>query len=71
MTLKASENIETTTKVQYLRKLVRVEALHQFDTLSDDVESTNPLTAGCVFSQLIYHQRKSARCAAERGSRTD
>ena len=40
MALAASGSLETGTKIQYLCTLVRVEALHQFDFFSTDVEST-------------------------------
>ena len=40
MTLAASETLETDTRFQYLCTLVHEEALRQFGSLSDDVEST-------------------------------
>ena len=48
MTLKASGTLETAAKVQYLRTLVRGEALHQFKAMSDEVEGTNPLTVEAI-----------------------
>ena len=37
MTLAASGMLEAGAKYQYLRTISRVEALHQFDLLSDDI----------------------------------
>ena len=44
MTLKAIEMLETVVNTQPCCMIVHGEALRQFDTLSADVESTNPLT---------------------------
>ena len=43
-TLVDSGTLETGAKVQYLHMLVNGEALHQFELLYADVESTEPLT---------------------------
>ena len=42
MNLKASGTIPAGANIQYLRALVRVEALRLFDTLSAEVRSTTP-----------------------------
>ena len=52
MTLKVSGMLETSTKVQYLHIIVRGEALCQFEMMSDDVESTNPLTVEAIILEL-------------------
>ena len=64
--------METMVKAQYLCMLVRGEALHQFDFLSADTESANPLTVEDIIiglslyiSLLISYWRKIAQCAAE------
>ena len=44
MTLVASQTLGTGARVQYLRTLFRVEALHHFDSLSTDMEGKKPLT---------------------------
>ena len=49
MAIKASVMLETVREVQYLRTIVRGEALRQFDSMSADVESANPLTVGDIF----------------------
>ena len=41
MTLKDSGELATSTDVQYICTLLHVEALHQIDTLSIEVGSTN------------------------------
>ena len=43
MTLVATGALETEAKVQYLRTLVRGEALRQFDLVSSDAENTETL----------------------------
>ena len=45
MIILESVTLATDTKVQYIRTLVPVEALRQFDLLYADVEVTNQLTA--------------------------
>ena len=49
MNLDEKGRLETTVKVQYLRTLVHGEVLRQFDLLSTDLESTNPLTVEDIF----------------------
>ena len=44
--------LETSMKVQYLHIIVRGEALCQFEMMSDDVESTNPLTVEAIILEL-------------------
>ena len=44
MTLEAPWTMETGAKVEYLITLICVEALRQCDSLSADVEITDPLT---------------------------
>ena len=48
MTMEESEMTGKDVKVQYLHRLVRGEALRQFDLLSSDVENTNPLTVEAI-----------------------
>ena len=55
MTLMASGTLETGAKVQYLRTLVRGEALHQFDSLYADVEITEPLTVEYIIKGLALY----------------
>ena len=52
-------------KAQYIHTIVRGEALHQFDTLSAEVESTNTLTleaiilvSGTYFPPVNYLSKK-------------
>ena len=42
-------------KLQYLFTLVRGELLHQFDSLYDDVEGTNPLTVENLIFELAEY----------------
>ena len=44
MNLAVSGMMEACAKVQYLGRLVHIDALRQVDLLSTDVESANPLT---------------------------
>ena len=48
----APGTLEAGAKVQYLRTLVRGEALRQFDSLSADMESFNPLTMKNIIKGL-------------------
>ena len=48
MTIDASGSMDMAENIQYLCTLVRGEALCQFDTLSADAESTNPLTVEAI-----------------------
>ena len=52
MTLAASGMLATGDKIQYLCTLVHVELLHQFDSMSTDVEGTNPLTVETIILGL-------------------
>ena len=52
MTLELAGMLETTAKVQYLCTIVRGETLHQFELLSTDVESTNPLKVEAIILGL-------------------
>ena len=59
-------------KVQYSHTLVRGEALHQFESLSADAESTKPLAVeaiilglGSYFSRVNLLLKKN--CAMHRG----
>ena len=52
MTLAASGTMEADAKYQYLRTLVRGEALHQFDLLSADVEGTQTLNVDYIIKGL-------------------
>ena len=49
ITLKGSRTFQDAAKIQYLRTLVRGEALRQFDMLSADFESSNPLILKAIF----------------------
>ena len=55
MTLEGSGMLETAAKVQYLHTLVWGESLRQLDTLSADVESTNPLTVEAIILGLCAY----------------
>ena len=48
-TLEASGTLQDAAKIQYLSTLVHGEALRQFDMLSDDFESSTPLTLEAIF----------------------
>ena len=47
--LKAPGSLQDAAKIQYLSTLVCGEALCQFDMLSDDFESSTPLTLEAIF----------------------
>ena len=55
MTLAASGILEAGAKYQYIRNLVRVEALSQFDSLSDDVESAEILNVHYIIRGLAQY----------------
>ena len=55
MTLAASGMLATGDKIQYLCTLVHVELLHQFDSMSTDVEGTNPLTVETIILELCVY----------------
>ena len=50
-------------KIQYLCTLVRGEALHQFDILSADLESSTPLTLEAIFWYWV--RTFSCQCAVK------
>ena len=52
MTLVESGMLEAGAKVQYLHMIVRRESLRHFDSLSADVESTEPLTVEYIIKGL-------------------
>ena len=52
MTLATSETLEAGSKIQYLCTLGRREALHQFDSLYADVESTQTLNNDDIIKGL-------------------
>ena len=52
MTIKVSGMLEPSVKDQYLSTLVRGEYFFQFDSLSDDMESSNTLTVEDMFLRL-------------------
>ena len=52
ITIKDSGTLELAAKAQYIYSLVCGEVLHQFDLMSADVESTNPLTVESIISGL-------------------
>ena len=75
MTLEASVTLQASVKVQCLRTIVRGEVLHQFDLLSDNIESITPLKLeaiilglGASLFMFMRCQRKSAQCTSELGS---
>ena len=53
ITRKASGTLEPVVKVQYFRTLVWGEELNQFDLLSSDVVSANPLILKSVILGLV------------------
>ena len=73
MTLKASRILVASAIIQYLRTLLRGEALHQFDTLSIEAGSTNSealksiiLDLGTyLFPDNALSNNNKKRCAAE------
>ena len=54
MTPTAPGTLETGAKVQYLCTLLHVEALHQFESLSDVVESTQTLDVDEIIKCLAH-----------------
>ena len=52
MTLKVSGTLKSGANIQYIRTLVRKEALHQFDELSDEVYGDSPETLTCIILGL-------------------
>ena len=55
MTLASSGTLEADAKFQYLRNLVCREALHQFESLSVDVESTETLNVDYIIRGLAQY----------------
>ena len=55
MTLAASGTLEAGAKYQYLRTLIRGEALHQFDLLSADLEGTETLKVDYIIRGLAQY----------------
>ena len=75
MVLKDSVALAASTKIQYLCTLFHGEALCQLDTLSVEVVIATKTHLNCIFLGLCTYfflliccQRKSAKCAVERGS---
>ena len=71
MTIEESGTLETAANDQYPRTLVRGEALRQFDSVSSDVEITNPLIVeaivlglGAYFFpiNLLSNKKRAMRC---------
>ena len=65
MTLEASGTLASSAKIQYICRVLCGEALHQFDTLCAQVESTNTthlnrmiLGLGAYFFRYMCRQRK-------------
>ena len=54
-TLVMSGMLETGAKFQYLRTIVHGEDLCRFDSFSDDVESTEPLTVEYIIKRLALY----------------
>ena len=69
MTLEASGKLLASAKIQYMRMLVRGEALRQFDTLPDEVgsiasENLNYKILGLsTYFPLLMRSQKKARNA--------
>ena len=55
ITLAASWMLEVGAKYQYLCTLVRGEALRQFDSFSDDVESAETLKTVMLLAEVSAH----------------
>ena len=55
MTLASSGTLNSGAKVQYLRTLVRREALHKFYLFSADVESTQTLNVEDIIKSLARY----------------
>ena len=55
ITLAASGMLEAGAKYQYLFTLVQVEALHQFDSFSAEVESTQTLNVEDIIKGLANY----------------
>ena len=75
MTLVASGMLEAGAKVQYLHTIVRRESLRHFDSLSADVESTEPLTVEYIIKGLELYPppvkfllKNSTQCTTEQGN---
>ena len=72
MTLAVSGTLKAGAKVQYLCTMVCVEALHHFDALSDEVESSTPETLTSIILGLgtylppIYALSKQKRVMRRR-----
>ena len=54
-TLAASGTLAMGTKIQYICTIVCGEALHPFDSLSDDVKGANPLNAETIILGLASY----------------
>ena len=72
MILAVSGMLEAGTKIQFIRPLVRKEALLQFESLSDDIKSTQTLNVdenikglAQYFYPLILPSKQ--KCAMRRG----
>ena len=50
--LEESGMLQAGAKIQYFHTLVHGEVFHQFDTLSDDIESSTPLTLEAIILGL-------------------
>ena len=55
MNLAASGTLDTVANVQYICMLFHGEELRQFDSLSDDVESTEPLNVEYIIKGLALY----------------
>ena len=55
VTLAASGTLESDAKFQYLCNLFRGEALHQFDSFSDDAKSKKTLNIEDIIKGLVQH----------------
>ena len=74
ITLAASGTLEDGAKIQYLRTLVRGEALRKFDLFTDDMEGMNPLTVETIILGLYSYffpvnSLSKQKCAMHRGIR--
>ena len=69
MTLAESDTLETGAKIQYIRALFHGEVLRHFDSLSDDVWSTESLTVEYIIKGLELYQPPPCKFAIKTKAR--
>ena len=74
MNLALLGTLEMGAKIEYLRTLVRGEALRKFDLFTDDMEGMNPLTVETIILGLYSYffpvnSLSKQKCAMHRGIR--